>query len=167
MARGLGAHKYQSHGIKGAGAKKKKAPADKPPTSVNINLGANKSTGKDKDLAAVEERAKQLMQTVAALLLLTGNQADSGDLARGADPWSKSVRELAQYEDWLRKLAAGGEMTGRAMAWINLTLVTLSIATPILVRHKVLPDNLAELATNMFNIASAIPSEGEPVAEAA
>lgn len=155
----IGLHRWNVHKIKAV--KEKKPPKDKAPTSVNVNLGTPTTTTKDKELAAVEARAVQLMQTAAALLLLTGHNDDAGDVAKGADAWGKSVRELAVYEEWLRKLASGGEIAGRTMAWINLALITLSIAVPILHRHGALPDNLAEIAVGMFGVAETLQAEPE------
>jgi hypothetical protein len=161
----VGSHKRLVHDIAGANTKKgtkaKKPAHDKAPTSVNVNLGSPRSSSKDKELAAVEARAVQLMQTAAALLLLTGHADDAGDVAKGAEPWGKSVRELAVYEDWLRKLASGGEIAGRTMAWVNVALVTLAIIVPILSRHDVLPDNLAQMATGMFGVAETLQAEPE------
>lgn len=135
-----------------------KAKRDTPPRNINVNLGPQPTKGgkKDAELAAVEARAKQLATTIAAVVLLTGNQDDAGDIAAHSDEWAKAVRDLAEYEAWLRKLAAGGEAAGRATAWINLAIVTASILLPILIRHDALPANVKQIAANMVGMAQSV-----------
>lgn len=174
----IGAHRWNAHGIRGEKSKGKAKSSsgggsgDGLPPSVTLNLGGPaKATGKggakEAELAAVEARAVQLMKTVAALLLMAKYTDDAMDVERGAVPIGQAVRELAVYEEWLRKLAAGGEMGGRMMAWVNLLLVVLAMAVPILVRHEVLPDNLAEIAASMFGAAATLSAEGDAGAQAA
>ncbi len=133
--------------------KRKRVAADKAPPSIAINLGP-KAKGKDKDLAVVEDRARQLVELVAAMILLTGHPEDAADISRGAPALAKSLGELAEYEAWLKKLAAGGEQTGRAMAWLQVGMALIGMCLPILLRHKALPANIRGLAENAFQMAA-------------
>lgn len=135
---------------------KRKPPADKPPTSINVNLG-NKAKSKDKELDAVEDRARQLVQVLAALVLLAGQPEDAADIERGAPALSKSLRELAEYEDWLRKLAQGGDTTGRAMAWIQFAVALIGMLMPILLRHGALPAGIMGMAETAFQMGGTPP----------
>jgi hypothetical protein len=144
-----------------SGGKKKKT-RDRPPANVNLNFGPRSAPPKkDAQLQAVQDRAEQLATTIAAVVLLTGHPDDSADIARGVPVWSKAVRDLAEHEEWLRKLAAGGETSARAMAWLNLLIASATIALPILIRHEVLPQNIAALAGSF--IGQQVPIDVEPV----
>ncbi len=133
--------------------RRRRPAADKAPPSVTVNLGP-KAKGKDKELAAVEDRARQLVELVAALILLSGHAEDAADISRGAPALAKSLAELAEYEAWLRKLAAGDEMTGRAMAWVQVAVALVGMCLPILLRHKALPENIRHLAEGAFQMAA-------------
>ena len=74
---------------------------------------------------------------------------------------AKAVRDLAEYEEWLRKLAAGGELTGRAMAWVNLALVLCAMLVPILLRHGALPENMAAMLGNIFATADQLATDAQ------
>ncbi len=130
---------------------------------VNVQIGASRpstrGSTKDKQLAAVEARAEQLMTTMAAVVLLSGHQDDALSMQNGAKLWAQSVRGLAEYEEWLRKLAAGGDTSGRAMAWLQFLIATASIALPILINHGALPDNIASFAAQF--IGSMPPDMGD------
>lgn len=138
---GLASHTKNVHGTKAP----PKPKADQAPASVVLNLGGD-SKKKDPDLEAVEARAKQLVGLIAALVLLAGQADDAVDLQKGSEAWAKTVAELAEYEPWLKKLAAGGEMAGRTAAWISLVVATAALALPILVRHEALPAQIAAFA---------------------
>jgi hypothetical protein len=134
---------------------------DTPPTiAVSIGGAAAKRSGKDKDLAAVEERARQLATTVAAVVLLMGQPEDAADLQRGAAVWGKSVADLAEHEEWLRKLAMGGETSARAMAWLQFAIATGALVSPILIRHELLPANLAAMAGTILQTGADLPTDG-------
>ena len=135
-------------------AKGKRPKRDTAPPSINFNIGP-KAKGKDPALQAVEDRAKELVQLAAAITLIAGLQADALDLQRGSDAWAKTVRDLAEYEDWLKKLASGGETTGRAMAWVQFALATVALLMPILMRHEALPAGISKMASQAFAVAEA------------
>lgn len=128
---------------------------DRAPHSVgdihlNLNTpGPAKGSKKDAEIARVRERAKQLAGIIAMLVDISGHEADAIDINNGADAWAGAVAQLAQYEDWLRRIAAGGEAGDRAMAWITLAMATIGMVLPILVRHEVLPAHLAAMAQTM------------------
>jgi len=145
--------------------KAKKPKRDTAPPSVTFNIGP-KAKPKDAALQAVEDRARELVQLAAAITLIAGLQADAIDLQNGSDAWAKTVRDLAEYEDWLKKLASGGETTGRAMAWVQFALATVALLMPILMRHEALPSGIAKMATQAFAVAEATGAE-VPVPDAA
>lgn len=169
-----GVHRWNAHKIRSKKGKRAQEAAggpsaDRSPPSVTINLGGGSSGGKKgdaADLAQVEKRAQELVTTAAGLALLVGMREDAADLQRGSADWAKAVRDLAEYEEWLIKLATGGEATGRAFAWLNLLLATGALAMPSLLRHGVLPEGMAEYARNAFAVAQTIGAEGEPGAQA-
>ncbi len=130
---------------------------DKAPPSVTINLGGDKKT-KDPELDAVQERARQLANLVAMLVLLTGQSEDANDIMQGSEPWAKAVRDLAVYEKWLRNLAAGGETSGRAIAWATFVAATIGMLMPILLRHEVLPKKIAEGFETAMKLQEAMAS---------
>jgi hypothetical protein len=137
---------------------------ERAPNSVKVQIGASRpsprGSAKDKQLAAVEARAEQLATTVAALVLLAGQQNDAMAIQNGSKMWAQSVRGVAEYEEWLRKLAAGGETSGRAMAWLQLAIATASIVLPILINHGALPDNIADLASKFLASVPEQPANG-------
>jgi hypothetical protein len=130
---------------------------DKAPASVTINLGKDKPT-KDPVLDAVEERARQLANLCGMLVLGAGQPDDAIDIINGSEAWAKAVRELAVYEAWLRKLAAGGEESGRAIAWFTFVVATIGMILPILLRHEVLPEKLAHSFTTAMSLQETIKS---------
>lgn len=136
---------------------------DKTAPTVNINMGP-KSKSKNTELDAVEDRARQLVQVAAALVLLAGQPEDAADIDKGAPALAKSLRELAEYEDWLRKLAQGGDTTGRAMAWVQFAVALIGMLMPILMRHGALPAGIMGMAENAFQMGGAVPP---PVPDAA
>lgn len=152
-ARGLNRHKITSHGAKPQGRQ------DRQPRSINVNLGQPRVNKKDAELEAVENRAKQIAQILAALVLLAGQPEDSADIARGSAQWAEAVRDLSEYEAWLRKIAAGGESSARAVAWVKFAVATAAIALPILLRHKVLPENIADIAATFIGVAQDLPAD--------
>jgi hypothetical protein len=159
-------HMLNQHGIevaKGVSLKDPamagRKPADKAPR-IEVNLSPPRGGGKDKELQAVEERARQLATTMAAVVLLMGQAEDSADITRGAGAWSKSVAELAEHEEWLRKLALGGETSARAMAWLQFLIATGALAAPILARHELLPAGLGQLAGQMLATGADLPTDG-------
>lgn len=132
------------------------AATDKAP-GVVVQLGGGKAAKPAKgkaaatadQIAAVEQRALWLAQTMAAGILLATKgphrEADVADIAANAPAWAASVGELAKHEEWLRSLGAGGEMSERAMAWMGFAMASAGIAVPILVRHEVIKGNMADL----------------------
>ena len=109
--------------------------------NVNLGLGAPPRLGKvDKDRAAVEAKAKQAAQFIAIALAMVGQTDDAGTLTDGAGAWAGAVGGLAPYEPWLVKLCAGGEVSGRAIAWLGVVMATLGLAAPVLMRHGMIPE---------------------------
>jgi hypothetical protein len=139
---------------------------DKLPPSIKIEVNAAKAAGKNPTLDAVEERARQIAQTMAALLVLVQQPEDAADIANGADGWAKAVRELAVYEEWLQKLSAGEQATGRTLAWGNVLMLTGAMVLPILIRHEALPAKISGVAQNVLNIADggAVVIDANPAA---
>ena len=127
------------------------AKKDRPPGSVKIQIGPEKATPgrKASELEQVQARAQQLAQMIALLVMSLGQAEDANDILKGSEAWAAAVKNLAQYEDWLRKLAAGGETAGRATAWITVLMATLAMLTPILLRHGAVPDGLRPIAEAM------------------
>lgn len=121
---------------------------ERAPTSINFNLP--KAPGKkDPALEAVERRAMWLAGMVSVAVLFLGQPEDAADIERGRELWAKSVGELAEYEPWLKKLAAGGEGSARVMAWVKVGTATGAMLLPIFLRHDALPAFLANLFRQM------------------
>lgn len=148
---------------------------DTPPAQVVIGLGggaaSKKSTprkAKEAELDAVKERAAQIIQLTAGLVMVASKgphkEADAMDIANGAEPLSGAVRELAVHEAWLRALGAGGEMSARALAWVGLIVTAATVASPILVRHEVIKGATAELAERILSNATAVTGDSDSAA---
>jgi hypothetical protein len=146
--------------------KAKRPTRDRTPPSIAINVGP-RAKGKDATLDAVEDRARQLCQLAAAVVLMAGQPEDAVDLQKGSDPFAKAVRELAEHEQWLRKLAQGGETSARALAWVQFATALLAMMLPILLRHGALPAGISSMAESMFGAIPAEPVPAEPVPDAA
>jgi len=165
LAARLGAHRYRAHGVPGAHAgshktRGRKVPRDTAPGSVRVELKSPAARAKKTDpaLDRVEERARHIAEGIAVVLLLSQQHEDAADIERHKVPWSKSVRNLAEYEDWLKNLlSAGGESSDRVMAWLGFLIATGAMLTPILVRHDLVPPQVQQLL-------SMVPTE--PPAEA-
>lgn len=114
--------------------------------NVNVSVGGTKK-GKDSELDKVREQALMLANLIAGGILMLGQADDAKDVRDNAGAWADSVRELARHEDWLRKIAQGGEMTERALAWVGFLFATGAMLLPILLRHQIIPENLAELVS--------------------
>ena len=127
-----------------AQSKQRKGGGGAPRVTVNVG-GAKRSTKMDDELARVEQQAAQLARLVAVVIHAAGQAEDAADIIRGADPWAASVRGLAEHEAWIRKLAAGGESSARALAWLQFAIATGALVLPILVRHGAVPDHIAGL----------------------
>lgn len=144
---------HQPNSSKKTGKVKK----DKSPPNVVIDMGVGKQTSKgDKELAAVEAKAAQIASVLAALVLMAGQPEDAEDITKATPQWSKSVRELAEHEAWLRKIATGGETSARAMAWITFAVATVSMVLPILLRHKALPENISTMAATFLGVSESM-----------
>lgn len=136
-------------------------------TPINIQVGGGKGKGKNDtrgdaqpgELDAVHARGLQIAQITAALVLMgtkgQHREADALDIARGAEGWATSLRELAVYEPWVRKIAAGGEASERATAWVGFLVASAAIASPILVRHEIIKGGMANLADTILTNATA------------
>lgn len=139
-------------------AAKKAGQTDKAPGSVNVNVnmpGPSKGTKKDAEIAQVREWAKRVAVVIAMLVAASGHRDDAHDIVNGSEAWGAAVGQLAMYEDWLRRIAAGGEAGDRAMAWLTLAFATGVMVLPILVRHQVVPEQLAAMAAMMTDTPSA------------
>jgi hypothetical protein len=141
------------------------ANGDTPPKiAVQIGTGGTKGKArggaKAEELAAVEERALQICQLTAALVMVATkaphNLADAADISAASPAIAAATKELAVYEPWLRKLAAGGEVSGRATAWLGMLFALATAASPILVRHEVIKGGVAELASTILANGAAL-----------
>ena len=138
-----------------------KAPRkDKAPPSSKAAT-ARSATRAD-DLAQVEKNAKFIAEMIGGGLGFVAEtqhsaalKADAVDIQAGSAAWAASVRNLAEYEDWLRKMLSGGKASDRAMAWFMFAISTGSIAVPIMVRHGVLPADLAAQAQAVADAGAA------------
>ena len=160
----LGYHRWRAHGIKGTTpARKKKVRRDRPPTTVKIQVGAER-TGKSD--AAAKARVEQLVNMIAGSLAMAGNMEDAADIMRAREQFAACVIELAKYEPWLRRLLDGGQASGRVMAWVALSLTTLAMVIPIFNRHGWIPEELKPAALALVGqAAQTVPVDAaEPVA---
>jgi hypothetical protein len=120
----------------------------RPPT-----LGAApKRDSRADSLATVERNAKFIAEAAAGVMAMVAASRenrllyeDAGDIQQGSGAWAKSVRDLAEHEDWLRRLLSGGKGSDRALAWTMFAIATGTMVLPILVRHKILPADVAGL----------------------
>ena len=128
-----------------AASKRTKGCSGAPRVTVNVGGSPRRSGKLDDELARVEQQAAQLARLVAVVVMAAGQAQDAEDIIRGADPWAASVRGLAEHEAWIRKLAAGGESSARALAWLQFAIATGALVLPILVRHGAVPDHIAGL----------------------
>ena len=151
---------------------KKKPAGDKRPRSTRVNVDLRppkpKADPLADQLAAVEQRVNQLLGMVAGWLTITGATQDASDIAAGKEAIAAATAELARYEAWLRKLAGGGEQVGRAMAWIGFIMAIMAVAVPILNRHGIIPDDLAQMLNvteTMVVVGDTIPPTqvGDPI----
>jgi hypothetical protein len=142
-AQGRASHERGKHGVK----------SDKAPTSVKIQVGADRKSVKDKpELERLEAKAKQWCEMAAVGLVLMGQGPDAIDVQRMADEWAKAVKNVGRHEEWLRKLAEGGESSERVIAWVQLLMVSGTMLAPILIRHHALPAPLAEVLAQVMSI---------------
>ena len=119
---------------------------DRPPSSVRVDLNLGKpAKTKDPALEAVEKRLSSIAGMMAVVVLLVGQPEDAADIERARAQWAAAGAELAAYEPWLKKLAAGGEASERVLAWVKFATATGAMLVPILLRHDVLPAPLANL----------------------
>lgn len=135
---------------------------DKAPRSVSVNVNTSsgrRGGGKDKEIEAVRAQAGQLLTLVQIVLLSLGQPDDATDVGVHKQAVADAVAELARYEDWLRRLASGGETTARAMAWVGVVAAAVGMLVPILARHNVIPANLAQM------VGSAVPAPPMPQSE--
>ena len=96
---------------------------------------------------------------------MAGQADDAGDIQRNRDQVALALKELARYEPWLKKLAAGGEMGDRAMAWIVAITAVVTMLVPICDRRGWIPEQLRPMLTQAVVVPDAhVHSEGEPVA---
>jgi hypothetical protein len=124
--------------------KRKSKPRDRRPGGLNLNVQVGPRTAKkNAEHDAVRERALMLANLIAGMVAMFGQLEDSADLKRGSEPWADVVAALSDHEAWLRKLASGGEASERMMAWVAFAAATVAMALPILLRHEVLPAQLA------------------------
>lgn len=150
-------------------------PKDAAP-NLTVQLGGKSTKGKKDtrgdaqpgELDAVHARALQIAQLTAAFVLVgtkgAHREADANDIASGAEPWANSVRELAVYEPWVRKIAAGGEVSERATAWLGFVMATAAMASPILVRHEIIKGGMADLATTILGNAQSLTDNTDAAA---
>lgn len=133
--------------------------SDEAPPRVTFEVGKSKGTkgageATAAELAAVEQRAKQLTKGLAILMMMgtpdDNRRADAADILGGSDAWAAALRDLAVHEPWLRKMGAGGEVSERGMAWGALLLATGTMALPILMRHEVIKGGMANAVAQLL-----------------
>jgi hypothetical protein len=166
-AQRVGYHKWRAHGIKKPPRPKRKPARDKAPRSVTVNLGAPKTTRKgDQELAAVEARVRQLLNLVSGALVMAGQLEDAGDVQRNRDSVAAALKELARYEPWLKKLAQGGEMGDRAMAWVAAIMAIAAMLIPICDRRGWIPEQVRPMLVQTFSAPVGVtsPDVSEPAA---
>lgn len=130
------------------------------PSTSTFGSPPSKASKAD-DLAQVERNAKALIEMTAGLMLIISDttdkpmmKLDAVDVQAGAGRLAASLRNVAQYEDWMRKMLAGGKGSDRAMAWVGLAVTAGAVALPILIRHGMIP------AEAMILAGMAAPSQG-------
>jgi hypothetical protein len=141
---------------KPADTKKKKAPArrpDRPPKALAPPAPPKARTRKE-ELDQVEKNAKFILDMVCQFGLIYAGSAgqpalaaDLGDVQNGVPGIAKSLRNVAEYEEWLRRALSGGRGSDRAQAWLGLVMVCGAVTMPILVRHGKLslPPGMAQM----------------------
>lgn len=146
--RGFGKNRKMCDGhLTKGGPSKRKDRKPRSVSSVKIDLRPqHRTSNKDKELELVRERTEQLLGFVQVLLVSMGQADDAGDIGASKAAVADAAKELARYEDWLRKLAQGGDTTGRALAWLTMIGALVGMLVPILARHKVIPPEWAEMA---------------------
>lgn len=164
--RGFGSKRLYCDTHRSGGSTGKKKRSDRKPASVTVNVGP-RAASKSKDLDAVKENAEALVRMMAMAAVMMGQEADAGDLLKGAEPWASSVRDLAAHEDVIRKMFTGGETSQRALAWLGFAIATGSLALPILSRHGVLGPKMQAQVAQLFGDATGFPegpvTVGEPI----
>lgn len=133
------------------------------PRSINVNLNTGKSNFHKSQLDKVEAQAQQFAQIVAVALTVVGQSEDAGLLLTGGPAWAASVRGLAEYEEFVRKMFSGSDTSQRVIAWVGFAGATAAMLVPIASRHGWLPDNLASLASQVMSV-DGDPSQFEPAA---
>jgi hypothetical protein len=171
-----GAHRLRQYCDEHSGAKearkreRRQARQRSKTNTIRVDLGGKPAKGgTDAELEAVRKRATQMAQTAAAVVLMTTrDETDAMAIAAGAERWGAAVAGVAEYEPWLRKLAAGGEASGRVLAWLQLTIATGGIVVPILAHHDLLPPQMVQLlASNIMDTAGVPATPAEAAAYAA
>ena len=159
----LGYHRWRAHGIKGTTPPRKKKPRrDRPPTTVKIQVGAERAGKSD---AAAKARVEQLINMIAGSLAMAGQLEDAADIMAAREQFCLCVIELSKYEPWLKRLLEGGQTSGRIMAWVAMALATLGMVLPIFNRHGWVPDELKPAAMALVGQATTAPADAaEPVA---
>ena len=158
----LGQHRWHAHGLRSSTPSKKKPRRDRPPTTVKIQVGAERAGKSD---AAAKARVEQLVNMIAGSLAMAGQVEDAADIMRAREQFCLCVIELAKYEPWLKRLLEGGQASGRIMAWVAMALATLGMVLPIFNRHGWVPDELKPAAMALVGQATTAPADAaEPVA---
>jgi hypothetical protein len=125
-------------------------------TTINVNSAEpttkrGKAAQKAADLEKVEQNTRMLLEHFVAPMLNMAGQArenpdlvaDAVDVQAGAGAIAKATRNLAEHEDWLRKMLAGGEASARTAAWVGFVFAVGPVVLPILARHHWIPDAIA------------------------
>ena len=142
---------------------------NEPVNQTTINVGSTRASSKTtkaaqkaEQLDAVERNTRALFEHFVAPMLNMAADArqnpllkdDAADFHNGAPAIAKATRNLAEHEDWLRKMLAGGEASARAVAWMGFLFTVGPVVVPVLVRHKVLPAELTAAA----GVAQPVPA---------
>lgn len=138
-----------------------KAPRrEKAPPSLKITLGTPKAGAQPKSTQLVEAKAKQFAMMACGIMFAVGLRDDAKQLGNGTDEWAKAVGQLGPYEPWLVKLCEGGEMSGRAIAWLGVATATMGLAMPSLLAHGVIPEGqIRDMVSKMFDLDATARAE--------
>lgn len=152
-----GSNKKKKANTRGRGGGKT---GDRTPGTVKVQIGTARAPKGDPGLDKVEANVRQLCQTITGLLVLIGQAEDANDIRQGTEQLAQALKNLAQYEPWLKKLLAGGGSSDRVMAWVTAVMALLAILYPILDRRQIIPPQLKEV----LGLAGAVSVTTDPAA---
>lgn len=152
------------HFVRTEKRKLRKKPRDRAPRNIMVDLAPKGRNSKNDELVKVEDRVKQLLGIVSGAVAMAGSLEDAADIARHRDTVAAALKELARYEPWLRKLATGGEVGDRMMAWVAAILAILAMVIPIADRHGLIPGELRPMLAGLSGPPVAPSGDGQFIA---